>query len=191
MSDDDKPAPGNVAASPAPVIRAGCAALIVLGAMSLFMAVPALFDPAGVRCSVARTLIDNANNDDREFNDVDTGGMEVENLECPAAIQLAEGIRRDEDKDDTFSIPSESTIRIRGALTALVAAGQAVSGFVTVRTLSRQARMAALVLATLGLMFPVFGLVSLAVLVFVVYALAFSASSRETWPRPQAGRAGS
>jgi hypothetical protein len=188
MSDDETPAPGNVSASPAPIIRAGCVALIVVGAMTVFLAVPALFDPAGVRCSVARTFIDRANDDDRSFNDVDTGGQEVADLECPTAIQLAEQIRRNEDSEDTFSVPSESTIRTRSALILIVGAGQAVSAFATLRTLSRRARLAALVFATLGMLFAVAGLFSLAVLVFAVYALTFSGPSREIWPRPEGGR---
>jgi len=191
MSDDDKPAQGDVSASPAPIIRAGCVALIVVGAITVFLAIPPLFDPAGVRCSVARTLIDRANEDDKTFNDVDTGGRSVSDLECPAAVQLAGGIRTDEDKDDTISVPSESTIRIRSLLTLLVGAGQAASAFVTVRTLSRRARLATLAFATLGMLFAVAGLISLAVLVFAVYALTLSAPSREIWPRPEAGRGGS
>jgi hypothetical protein len=190
MSDEDQPPQGSPP-SLAPIIRAGCVALIVVGAVTVFLAVPSLLDPAGLRCSVARTLIDRANDDDRDFNDVDTGAKEVGDLECPVAIQLAEGIRRDEDTDATFSVPSESTIRLRSAVTLAVGAGQAASGYVTLRTLSRRARMATLVFATLGMLFPVAGLISLAVLVFAVYALAFSAPSRKTWPRPEPGRAGS
>jgi hypothetical protein len=191
MSDDDNPAQGVVPASPAPIIRAGCVALIVVGAITVVLAVPLLLDPAGVRCSVARALIERANGDDKNFNDVDTGGKRVSGLECPAAIQLAEGIRTDENKPGTISVPSESTIQMRNVLILLVGAAQAASAFVTLRTLSRQARLATLVFATLGMLFAVVGLISLAVLVFAVYALTLSAPSREIWPRPQPGRAGS
>jgi hypothetical protein len=191
MSDDDTPAQGNGSASPAPIIRAGCVALIVVGAITVVLAVPVLLDPAGVRCSVARSLIERANGDDRNFNDVDTGGRSASDLECPVAVQLAEGIRTDEDKAATISVPSVSTIQIRNFLSLLVGAGQAASAFVTLRTLSRQARLATLVFATLGMLFAVVGVISLAVLVFAVYALTLSAPSREIWPRPQPGRAGS
>jgi hypothetical protein len=191
MSDEDKPAQDDVSPSPAPIIRAGCVALLVLGTMTVFLAVPGLLDAGGVRCSLARTLINNANQDDKEFNDVDTGGKTVEELECPMAIQLAGGIRKEAKKDDTLTVPSESTIRIRSAFTVVVGAGQAASGLLTLRTLGHRARLAALVFATLGMLFPALGLFSLAVLLFALYALAFSAPSREIWPRPQAGRAGS
>jgi hypothetical protein len=191
MSDDDNPTRGNVSASLTPIIWAGCVALIVVGAMTVFLAVPLLLDPAGVRCSVARKLIERANNDDKKFNDIDTAGKRASDLECPTAIQRAETIRTDEDKTDTVSVPSESTIRIRSAFILAVGAGQAASAFVTVRTLSRRARLATLVFATLGMLFAVVGLISLAALVFAVYALTLSAPSREIWPRPPAGRAGS
>ena len=191
MSDDDKPAPGDASPSSAPVIWAGCVALIVLGAMSVFLAVPGLFDPGGVRCSLARTLIRNANEDNKEFNDVDTGGKRVEDLECPAAIRLAGGIRKDAKKPDTIAVPGASTIRIRSALTVVVGVGQAASALLTLRTLGHRARLAALIFATFGMLFPALGPISLAVLLFVLYALAFSGPSREIWPRPQAGRAGS
>ena len=190
MSDDDKPAQGDVSASPAPIIRAGCVALIVVGAITVFLAVPPLFDPAGVRCSVARALLERANNDDKAFNDVDTGGKGVSDLECPAAIQLAERIRTDKDTDRTISVPSESTIQVRNILTLAVGAGQAASALVTLRTLSRRARLATLVFAFLGMLFAVAGVISLAVLVFAVYALTLSAPSRQIWPRSQPGRAG-
>ncbi len=191
MRDDDKPAQGDGSPSSAPVIRAGCVALMVLGALSVFLATPGLLDPGGVRCSLARTLIRNANEDGEEFNDVDTGGKQPEELECAAAVQLVGGIRKEAKKDDTISVPSASTIRIRSALTVLVGAGQVAGGFLTLRTLGHRARLAALVFATLGMLFPALGVISLAVLLFVLYALALSGPSRVIWPRPQAGRAGS
>ena len=188
---DDKPAQDELPASPAPIIRAGCVALIVVGAITVFLAVPPLFDPAGVRCSVARALLERANNDDKAFNDVDTAGKRVEELECPTAIRLAGGIPKDTKKHGTIAVPSASTIRLRSALTVVVGAGQAASALLTLRTLSHRARLAALIFATFGMLFPALGPISLAVLLFVLYALAFSGPSREIWPRPQAGRAGS
>jgi hypothetical protein len=184
MSDD------QTAAAP-PIIQAGCVALIAIGVITVILAIPALLDPAGVRCSVARALVERANDDERTFNDVDTGGKSVSDLECPTAIQLAEGIRTDEDKVGTLSVPNEFTIQARNVLTLAVGAGQAASAFVTLRTLSRRARLVTLVFATLGMLFAVAGIISLAVLVFAVYALTLSRPSREIWPRPQAGRAGS
>jgi hypothetical protein len=66
-------------------------------------------------------------------------------------------------------------------MSAFVAIGQMLTGFFTI-TLQRRWRTAALVFAVLGVVVPVLGLVTVAVLGFVVYALGFSTPSREIWP---------
>jgi hypothetical protein len=183
MEEQATPGDGGQRPAVAPVIRAGCLALSMLGAVSLFLATPAIVNPDGIQCSLARTFIEDANDDGRRFNDVDTGGREVDALSCDEALALADGIRTDEeDVDRTASVPSGSLIRNRGILSAIVAIGQGVTGFLTLTTLRRRARTAALVFVALGVVVPVLGLVSVAVLGFVIYAIAFSAPSRALWP---------
>lgn len=180
----DQEAPDGAGRRPAvpSVIRAGCLSLSMLGVVSLLLAVPSIINPDGLRCTLARSYIEDANDDDEQFNDVDTGGRSVDDLSCDEALTLAEGIRRDADSDRTVSIPSESLIRNRGLMSVLVAAGQAVTGFLTLTTLRRRTRTAALVFTGLGVVVPVLGLVTVGVLGFVVYAIGFSAASREIWP---------
>jgi hypothetical protein len=169
------------------VVRAGCVALSILGVVSLFLAVPTVVNPGNIRCSLARTLVDDANHDGKKFNDVDLGGRQVEDLSCAEALPLADGIRRDEDSDKTASVPSESLIRNRGFMSGVVAASQTVTGFLTLTTLRRRTRTAALVFVGLGVLVPVLGLLSVLVLGFVIYAIGFSPASRAIWPnKPRA-----
>jgi hypothetical protein len=185
----DEKAPGSRDGRPAvpSVIRGGCLALALTGVVSLFLTVPTIVNPGGIRCTIARSVIEDANDDGEDFNDVDTGGREVDDLGCDEAIALAEGIRRDEDSDRTVSIPGESLIRNRGFMSALVGIGQIVSGFMTLGTLQRRYRTAALIFSLLGVVVPVLGLVTVALLGFVVYAIGFSAAARELWPPKRRG----
>jgi hypothetical protein len=166
----------------APVIRAGCLTLALLGVVSLFLAVPAILNSSGVRCSLARTLIEDANTDDKKFNDVDTGGPNADDLSCDEAVPLAEQIRRDEDSDKTVGVPSEGLIRNRGLMSAIAAGGQIFGGFMTMGTLQRRWRTVALVFTVVGVVVPVLGLVSVAALGFVVYAIGFSNAAKALWP---------
>ena len=181
MTDDTTPERTGRLAGVPPIIRAGCITLMLLGVVSLLLAFPAIVNPAGVRCSLSRAVIEEANDDGEDFNDVETGGREAEDLECDEAIPLAEEVRRDEKSDRTVSIPSSGLIRNRGAMSAIVALGQIVSGFFTI-TLQRKWRTAALIFTALGVVVPVLGLLTVAVLGFVVYALGFSSASRAIWP---------
>lgn len=168
-----------------PIIKAGCYALTALGVMSLMLALPSLFDAGGVQCTIARSLIQDANDDEAGFNDVDTGDQEPGDVPCGQAVALAEDIPVEEDEPETHPVPSEGAIRTRGGLSLVVSVGQAAAGLFTLRTLQRRARTAALVFAAAGMVVPVLGLVTVAVLVFVVYALAFGQASRQLWPRPE------
>ncbi|MGH9039703.1 MAG: hypothetical protein ACRDZ3_05685 [Acidimicrobiia bacterium] len=181
--DDDR-APDSRGDRPvvAPVLRAGCLALAVMGLASLFLAMPSILNPGGIRCSIARTVIDDANTDDEDFNDVETGEADVDDLACEQAITIAESIRRDEDSDRTRSIPGTGLIRNRGLMSLLVAIGQVVTGFMTLGTMARRYRTAALVFALLGVVVPVLGLLTVGILGFVVYAIGFSTAAKEVWP---------
>lgn len=189
MGDDQ--APGNGSGRPAfpPVIRAGCLTLALLGVFSLFLAVPAILNPSSVSCSLARTLIEDANNDEEEFNNVDTGGPNAQDLSCTEAVALAEQIRRDADSDRTVSVPSEGLIRNRGLMSAIAAGGQIFGGFMTMGTRLRKWRNVALVFTVLGVVVPVLGLVSVAALGFVVYAIGFGSAAKAVWPPKPRGSA--
>lgn len=189
MGDDQVPGNGTRRPGAPPVIRAGCLTLALLGVFSLFLAVPAILNPAGVRCSLARTLIEDANNDDKEFNNVDTGGPNAQDLSCDEAVALAEQIRRDADSDKTVSVPSEALIRNRGLMSAIAAAGQIVGGFMTMGTMQRRWRTVALVFTVVGVVVPVLGLISVAALGFVVYAIGFSSPAKALWPPKPRGSA--
>jgi hypothetical protein len=156
----------------------------VLGGLSFLFAGSSVVDPSAVRCAIARAMVETANEDKKEFNDVDTGGKKPDQLECDRAIALAGQIPVDEDRQRTRKVPSESAVWGRALVVAVVGLGQAMTAFLTARTLSRRARTAALVFAGVGIVFSPMGLLSAVVLVFVVYALAFSAGSRSLWPRP-------
>lgn len=176
--------PGEaVTASLPAVVRAGCLTLTVLGALSVVLIGSTVLRPDPVRCSLARALIEDANGDDEDFNDVDTGERDVAGLECEEAIRLAGGIPESADGDETLSVPSASTIRVRAGLATLVGAAQAVTGYLTLRTGRRQLRNSALVFTLTGAFFPVLGLLTVAPLVFVAYAIGISPASQEIWPR--------
>ncbi|MGH8990026.1 MAG: hypothetical protein ACRDZ7_00665 [Acidimicrobiia bacterium] len=170
-----------------PVIRGGCLALALTGVVSLFLTATAILNPKGVQCSIAKALIEDANDDGRDFNDVDIGGREARDVDCDEAITLAGTIRRSEGGDETRSVPGASLIRNRGLMSSLVGIGQVIGGFMTLGTLQRRYRTAALVFSILGVVVPVLGLVTVAILGFVVYALGFSSVARELWPQKPRG----
>jgi hypothetical protein len=142
------------------------------------------------RCHLARAWVDDANTDKPEWNDVDTGGVEPDDLSCAEAVRLADGIRLKENEERTASVPGETALRIQAALAVLLAAGQAVSGVLLMRTLGRQARNVAIALTAVGIILRILGILSIGVFLFVVYALAFSPAAREIWPKPPRRRRG-
>jgi hypothetical protein len=185
---DREPAPGPPRLPT--LIRAGCAALFVLGVLTILLATGSVISPGGVQCQLSRAFIDQANRDSKKYNDVELGGREVAKLPCPEAVALASRIPRNEKGTKTLSIPTESALRVRGVTTIIVGFGQAAGAVMTYRTLDRRARTVALGFAALGVLFPIVGVFSTAISVFAVYALGFSAPSREIWPRPAGGGLG-
>ncbi|HYH52154.1 MAG TPA: hypothetical protein VEG38_21640, partial [Acidimicrobiia bacterium] len=128
--------------------------------------------------------IDQANDDKKDWNNVDVAGRTPKDVPCNEAIPLAEGIRIDEkDPSETASVPSESALQIQNVLALVMGAGQAGAGFLVLRKLSRQARSLALGFSAAGIVLQVLGIFSLIVFAFVVYAFAFSPASRQIWPR--------
>lgn len=185
MRDDDVPSTESDA-GPAgfpTLVRAGCIALVALGGVSAMLAGPSLLTPDSVRCSFARQVVDEATTDDKGWNDIDIGGRDPDDLDCAEAVTLAEQIPEKEDSEESLSVPDESAIRLRGFFAVLVGIGQVATGFLTLRHRRRPLRTAALVFASLGIVFPVLGIISVVLLVFVAYAIGFSAASQQVWPR--------
>jgi hypothetical protein len=181
----EEPGDGPVPRGPvAPVVRAGCSVLMIVGILSTIVAMGPLFAPKSTQCSISRSWIEDANDDKKTYNDVDTKGVKPDDLECEEAARLADRIPVNKKKTRTISVPTETALRVQGALAGLVGVGEAVAGFVTLRTLSRRARTTALVFAAMGILLRILGILSMAAMLFVLYALGFSAASRVLWPKP-------
>jgi hypothetical protein len=168
---------------PPPIIRAASILLVVAGIVSVVLSFPTVVDPSGARCHLSRSWLDEVNTDKKEWNDVDTGGTQAEDLACADAIRLADQIRLKETSDKTASVPGETALRIQAALAVLMSAGQSIAGTLVMRRLSRQARNVAIAFSAVGIILRILGIISIGVFVFVVYALAFSPASREIWPK--------
>ena len=160
---------------------------MIVGIVSVMFSVPIVLDPAKAQCTLSRTWLDDANTDKKDWNNVDTGGQKAKDVPCPDAVRLAAQVPTNEKGTKRIRVPSESALQIQNALAVALGAGQAASGFYVIRTLSRRARMAAIVLSVAGTVIQVLGILSLGVFVFVVYAFAFSPASREIWPREVRG----
>lgn len=182
---------GGAVTRPPSVIRAACFMLLAVGVASVMFSLPVVFNPSSARCHLARTWIDQANGDKKDWNNVDIGGRTPKNVPCNEALVAADGIPvKEKDPSKTASVPSESTLRIQNFLALVMGAGQAGAGFLVLRRMSRQARSMALGFSAAGIVLQVLGIFSLIVFAFVVYAFAFSAASRAIWPRePRAPRA--
>jgi len=175
---------GGAVTRPPSVIRAACFMLLAVGLASLMFSLPVVFNASSARCHLARTWIDQANDDKKDWNDVDIGGRKPKDVPCDEALVLADGLRiKEKDPAKTASVPSESALQIQNGLAMIMGAGQAVAGFLVLRKLSRQARSLALGFSAAGIILQVLGIFSLMVFAFVVYAFAFSPASRQIWPR--------
>ena len=179
---------GGSAARLPTVIRAACLLLLVVGLASVMFSMPVVLNPSSARCHLARTWIDQANDDKKDWNNVDIGGRKPKDVPCDEAIGVADGIRlKEKDESKTATMPGESALRIQNGLAVIMGVGQAAAGFTVMRTLSRNARNMALGFGGAGVILQVLGIISLAVFAFVVYALAFSPASREIWPKVPRG----
>jgi hypothetical protein len=185
MTDDaSTEAVGGAVGRPPTLIRAACLVLLLVGIGSVMFSLPVVVDPSSAQCHLARTWIDQANTDKKDWNNVDTGGRKPKDLQCDEAIRLADGIRlKEKDPSKTATVPSESTLRTQNVLAMVMGLGQAVTGFLVMRTMNRTARNLALGFSGAGIILQVLGIISLGVFVFVAYALAFSTAAREVWPR--------
>jgi len=179
---------------PPPVIRAACFLLIASGLASMVFSLPVVLDPSSAQCHLTRTWVDDANTDNKAWNNVDLAGRKPKDLPCAEAVRLADGIPvKEKDPSKTATVPTDSALRIQNLLAALLGVGQGVSGFFLLRGLGMRARTMSLGFSGAGIVLQVLGIISLGVFAFVVYALAFSPASREIWPRaprPERGGAG-
>jgi hypothetical protein len=184
MADEDvSPVVEPPSPRTAPVVRAGLLALMLLGVVSALLSLPSLVSTDSVRCSIAEQMVEDANDDDDDWNDVDIGEGDVEDLSCPDTIAAAERILVREDGDDYEKVPSDGAILFRGITALIVGIGQAATGLATLRSGRREIRNVALTFAALGLIFAVLGIISLVILTFAFYAIGFSAAAQAIWPR--------
>ncbi|HYH50041.1 MAG TPA: hypothetical protein VEG38_10895, partial [Acidimicrobiia bacterium] len=108
---------GGAVTRPPSVVRAACFMLLAVGLASLMFSLPVVFNPSSARCHLARTWIDQANDDKKDWNNVDIGGREPKDVPCDEALVLADGIRvKEKEPDKTASVPSESALQIQNAL---------------------------------------------------------------------------
>lgn len=168
------------------IFRMGCIFLVGLGVMEVFIGATRAADPDAARCQAARFDIDAANDDDEDFNDVDLpegiDDAEDDDLECNEAISLAGDIPPEEDEAADGSFTAASTFRTQGLVLAGLGLAHALAAFFTLRTRARPVRNVALVTAAAGIFLPILGIISLAGMIFVVFALAFSADAKALFP---------
>jgi hypothetical protein len=197
-TEPDGPAPDD---APAPVpgrprreatgriFHMGAILLVGVGVLELGLAVPAVLDPGAARCASARTSIDLANDDDDTFNDVDLpeGVDDADDVECDEALSLAARIPDDEDDEPAADAEyriTESAIVTQSAIFSVHGIASGVVGFLLRRRPKRALRNVALVLVAIAVL-PLIQLqiIGLAIIAFLVYALAFSADAKVLFPR--------
>jgi hypothetical protein len=201
---DEAPTPGGGrpmarGARPASgvMFRTGCMLLVAIGVLELFLGAQLVRDPDQARCTAARLQIDEANDDDETFNDVELpeGSEDADDVLCNDAIGLAADIPDDEDEPADGTFAEASTFRTQGIIVSVLGLAHGVTGFFTQRTRNRRWRTAALVFVAAGLFVPVLGIISMIVMAFVVFALLFSNDAKAIFgqtgglfgPRPPRG----
>jgi hypothetical protein len=176
--DDDTPALsrwGNV-------VAVASILLVVTGIVLFSLSVPRVIDPENWVCTVSRVSIDDANDDDDTWNDVDLGDAEsADDLSCDEAVALADSIPTSEDGDDTLVVSSVGATRNFGIVAALLGLVQVVGGLGTAMTRSSNYRRVAITGAIIGLIAPVLGFLSLVIIAFVIWALLFSRTAKQIW----------
>lgn len=164
---------------------AGAAAVVLTlnGLLLLSAYVPPLADPDAARCTLSRNQIELTLDDDVAWNDVDLGATAVDDLDCAEAESIATSIPTSEDGDATYSLPSTGAIRTTATVAIAIGLAQIAGGVLLLRSARRRVRNLAAIAAAAGTIVPIFGLASLVVAFFVVFALVFSRQSRVLWPR--------
>ena len=164
------------------VVAVASILLVLMGIVLFSLSVPRIFDPDSWVCTMSRVAIDNANDDDDTWNDVDLGDADSSaDLSCDEAVALADSIPTSEDGDDTFDVSSAGATRNFGIVAALLGLVQVVGGLGTAMTRSSIYRRVAVTGAIIGLIAPVLGFLSLVIIAFVIWALLFSRTAKQTW----------
>lgn len=170
----------------APALLAASVALIVVGVLLMLVVLPLAFRSEAARCELARSFIEDANENDRDWDDIDLDGRDAKDLSCDEALMLAETIPLDEEGNVTRAVPSADSIRNQGLITGVLGAGQIASGTAVIIARNRRARNTAVAFAFVSLIVPLLGMVSIALVLAIVYGLVFSPAARARWPRQRA-----
>lgn len=165
--DEPAPEPARRAPSrPGRLVRIGCSVLALNALLLMYAGGSFVSDPAGVRCADARAAIED------EDEDVDAA-----DISCDDAIPRAVDI-------EDSNIRSEGAARTQGFVFLAIGLAQLAGAILTIRTMSKRARLLALVGAGFGIVLPVLGLLTIAVMAFVVYAIFFSSDARAIFGEP-------
>ena len=166
------------------MIRGACILLMIVGAVTVLFSAPVALNGANARCHLARAWVEQANTDNKDWNNVDTGATKPEDLNCDDAVRYAGDIKLNEKGTKKAKLPSQSALQTQNTVAVVMGLGQAIAGFSIIRSPSRFARNLAIgASAVAGLFLQVLSIFSLGVFVFVVYAFVFSPAGRELWPK--------
>lgn len=146
------------------IVRIGCTVLALIGALGAFSGIRLLTDVDGAICNNARAIILDEDGDAEED--------EVDDLDCPAAIERAGAF------EDGPDVPTEGQAQFQGGLLLAVGVFQVAAGLLLQRRLVRRNRAIALGATAFAVVIPVLGTISLVLALFVAYAIGFSADSR-------------
>lgn len=197
----DGPAPDEAAPTPpmfgrrgtptGTMFRTACILLVGFAVLELVLAGQRITDPEAAQCAAARFDIDEANDDDEDFNDVELpdDAEEADDVACDDAVALAGNIPEDEDEEADGEYLAASAFRTQGIIVGVLGLLHGLGGFFTLRTKQRRIRNLTLAAAAFGILFPLLGIISSIGMIFVVYGLAFSADARHLFP-PDPNRPG-
>lgn len=183
--DTDVPEPAEPVESVEPVrpagrggrtVRLGAMVLTLFGLLALVLAGYSALNPEQGVCSAAVNELEDADDPPMDPDDVDCGDED----DRTAAIAAAEELNGDDD------LPSESTYRTSGFIGAGVGIALAVGSVLTVVTRSKAWRLVALISAAVSVVF-LFALlfpIGIALLLYGVYAILFSADARSIFGEP-------
>jgi hypothetical protein len=163
--------------------------LVGVGVLELVLAVPAVYDPAAARCASARNAIEVANDNDDSFDDVDLpeAAEDADDVECDEALALAGRIPDDEDDEPAADAEygvTESAIVVQSSIFAVHGVISGIVGFLLRRRPTRMLRNGALALVAIAVLpLTQLGIIGLALIVFLVYGLGFSADAKALFPR--------
>ncbi len=172
--DEPAPEPPTRGRRPGQVgrlVRIGCIALGVLGALGIALGASTASNPEDARCTQARSILE----DDGDVEDADE-------IECDDAV--AQALTLGEEDDEASSLSSESTIRTFGLVLAGIGVVQLLGAMLTMRTRAKGPRLLALIGTGIGIVFSPLGLIGVPLFGFVVYAIFFSADARAVFGEP-------